>query len=151
MSDSALKFWEPLKIWKPTKSALALESIDNTCGTISASIPNGFGPPAIFMPEVLSSKSGLTRIATRARWPCCSACSSNRWTSLGDSALTVTLAATAAASSSSDLPGPAKLIVSGAVPVLSATTSSRRDATSSPSTSGAMSETSCGIGLAFIA
>ena len=38
-------------------------------GTRSASMPNCFGPPPIFMPEVFSSKSGLTRIATCGRLP----------------------------------------------------------------------------------
>ena len=38
----------------------------SSCGTASASTPNCFGPPPIFMPEDFSSKSGLTRTATRA-------------------------------------------------------------------------------------
>ena len=38
-------------------------------GTRSASTPNCFGPPPIFMPELFNSKSGLTRTATRGRTP----------------------------------------------------------------------------------
>ena len=41
----------------------------SSSGTCSASTPNCLGPPPIFMPEPLSSKSGLTRTATRAGRP----------------------------------------------------------------------------------
>ena len=41
----------------------------SSSGTCSTSTPNCFGPPPIFMPEPLSSKSGLTRTATRAGTP----------------------------------------------------------------------------------
>jgi hypothetical protein len=41
----------------------------STSGTCSTSTPNCLGPPPIFMPEPLSSKSGLTRTATRAGSP----------------------------------------------------------------------------------
>ncbi len=104
------------------------------------------------MPERFSSKSGLTRTATRARHaersrdvaPAAS-------TSRVDSTLTSTPAATACASSASLLPGPAKLISRGVMPASSATVSSPAEATSRPSTRPAMCATSAGIGLAFIA
>ena len=63
---SALRFCEPLKMWKPSNASPSRPISSRTAGTSSASTPNCLGPPPIFMPEDLSSKSGLTRTATRA-------------------------------------------------------------------------------------
>ena len=120
-------------------------------GTTSTSTPNCLGPPPIFMPEPFSSKSGFTRTATRGAMPSCAPMSFNRWTSRIDSTLSSTRDATARRSSASRLPGPAKLTSRGSAPASSATFSSPADATSMPSTSCAMSPTTAGIGLAFIA
>ena len=79
----------------------------SSAGTCSASMPNCFGPPPIFMPEPFSSKSGLTRTATRAGRPSSAAMRvEQRATSRIDSTLTSTPAATAWRSSASRLPGP---------------------------------------------
>ncbi len=67
---SARRFCEPLKMWKPTKSS-------GSVARVAAALPararrrcrTASGRRAIFMPEVLSSKSGLTRIATCGRRP----------------------------------------------------------------------------------
>jgi hypothetical protein len=103
------------------------------------------------MPEPLSSKSGLTRRATRAGSPSACEAAASTGSSRRDSTLTSTPAATAWRSSPSRLPGPAKLTSAGSAPASSATFSSPADATSMPSTSPAMNCTSAGIGLAFIA
>ena len=70
---SARRFCEPLKMWNPTNVSGSLPICSSTAGTRSASMPNCFGPPLIFMPEVLSSKSGFTRTATcgRSAGPAC--------------------------------------------------------------------------------
>jgi hypothetical protein len=123
----------------------------SSSGTCSASTPNCFGPPPIFMPEDLSSKSGLTRTATRAAREDRAAMSAARRASRNDSRLIRMPALTACASSRSVLPGPAKLISCAGMPLSSATRSSPPEATSRPSTRPARWQTSAGIGLAFMA
>ena len=123
----------------------------SSSGICSTSTPNCLGPPPIFMPEPLSSKSGLTRTATRAGRPSSPEIAASSCTSRIDSTLTSTREATAWRNSASRLPGPAKLISCGSAPASSATFSSPAEATSMPSTRPAMKPTSAGIGLAFIA
>ena len=101
---------------------------------ISASTPKGLAPPLIFMPDDFSSKSGFTRTATLGATPKPSPARSARSSSPADSRFNVIPAATAACSSLSPLPGPAKLISAGAVPLSRATRISPSEATSSPST-----------------
>jgi len=114
-------------------------------------MPNGFGPPPIFMPEDFNSKSGLTRTAKVGRVPSSIPQRAIVSSSRSDSTLTMTFAATACMSSSSVFPGPAKLIRSAATPASSAMRSSPADATSSPSTRRARCCTTAGIGFALIA
>ncbi len=111
----------------------------------------GLCAPPICMPEVLSSKSGLTRTDTMGRMPSRIPAAVTRAISPADSRLIMIPAATAASSSRSDLPGPAKLILAGAVPVFRAMCISPREATSNPSVSEERCWTTAGIGLALIA
>ena len=105
-------------------------------GTRSASMPNCFGPPPIFMPEDLSSKSGLTRTATRA------GATRRSRQSREHAHLARRFDVDAgrrprppARARRRVLPGPAKLISRGSTPASSATRSSPPEATSRPSTS----------------
>ena len=94
---SARRFCEPEKMWKPSKASPSRAiSLERLPARASASMPNCFGPPPIFMPEDFSSKSGLTRTATRAGAPsaCCDSGRAAR-SSRSDSTLTSTPAATA--------------------------------------------------------
>jgi hypothetical protein len=59
-------------------------------GTCSTSTPNCLGPPPIFMPEPLSSKSGFTRTATRAGRPSSWRRRASTGSSRADSTLTST-------------------------------------------------------------
>ena len=120
-------------------------------GTTSTSTPNCLGPPPIFMPEPLSSKSGFTRTATRAGKPNSCEARASTGSSRIDSTFTSTPLATAWRSSGSRLPGPAKLISAGSAPASKATFNSPAEATSIPSTKPAIKPTTAGIGLAFIA
>jgi hypothetical protein len=54
---------------KPSNAKPCRPIDSSASGTHSASIPNCFGPPLIFMPDDFNSKSGLTRTATRAGGP----------------------------------------------------------------------------------
>ena len=91
----------------PRRRGRGGRSRSSSAGTTSASTPNCLGPPPIFMPDDFSSKSGLTRTATRARQAGARAtdargCSTSR----ADSTLTRMPAASACASSASLLAGP---------------------------------------------
>ncbi len=150
-SADALRFCAPLKMWKPRNASPADSMRAATPAAADSSMPNGLAPPPIFMPDALSSNAGFTRIAscgaTPRRSPASSAWSS--WRS--DSRLIVMPAATACEISSAVLPGPAKLMSAGAVPVSSAMRISAADATSRPSVRLASHCTTAGIGLALIA
>ena len=102
-------------MWKPTKSSPSRPSSASIAGTRSASTPNAFGPPPMCMPAVFSSKSGLTRIATVGLRPWARPISAIARISASDSRLTTMPAATACASSSRVLPGPAKLIFAAGI------------------------------------
>ena len=151
MIASALSAWLPVKMWRPRHSAPPAISSRARSGTRSASTPKGLAPPPIFMPEPLSSKLGLTRMAMRGalprRWPMASA----RRPSPSLSQLSVTPAPIAASSSSSRLPGPAKLIRAGSIPTATHSASSPEEAMSNPSTSGAMWPITARCGLALTA
>ncbi|MNT54632.1 hypothetical protein D3C72_1918080 [compost metagenome] len=103
------------------------------------------------MPVRRKAKSGFTRTATLAVMPSRSLASVTLSSWAPDSTLISTPAATARASSPSLLPGPAKLMRSGAMGVSSAVASSPPEATSMPSTRPASHCTTAGMGLAFIA
>ncbi len=121
-----------------------------SAGTCAASTPKGDARPPIFIPDPRSSKSGLTRTASRGRTPAHSPIANARCASLIDSRLTVAPARIAASSSKSRLPGPAKLTRSGGI-TASALASSPAEATSIPSISGKIALSSAGSGLALIA
>ncbi len=148
---AACRFCEPLKTWKPTGATPSAAIRCGSAGTCAASMPNGFGPPPIFMPDDFSSNAGLIRIASRGATPSEAAAASARSYCDADSRLIVIPAATACRISAGVLPGPAKLIPVGATPASSATRISAADATSMPSASRARHWTTAGIGLAFIA
>ena len=103
------------------------------------------------MPEPLTSKSGLTRTATRGRMPSRSPIRRPRCASVADSISIVTPAATACVSSASVLPGPAKLTGSAGIGVSSATRISPAEATSNAVDQPARCWTTAGIGLALTA
>ncbi|MDQ1156883.1 hypothetical protein QE385_001210 [Sphingomonas sp. SORGH_AS 950] len=90
----------------------------------------------------------MTRTARRGRTPSRSAMASARVASPSDSRLIVTPAVSAADSSASRLPGPAKLT---GRPSRSTFANSPAEATSKPSTSSAIAASSGGNGLALIA
>jgi hypothetical protein len=146
-----LRFCEPANTWNPSQSTSAAASSASSAGTRSASTPNCCGPPPIFIPEPLSSKSGFTRIATRGRVPSRSPMAMTRRASVSDSSSMSASAATAWLSSAGVLPGPAKLTWSAGIGVSSAMRSSPADAVSSASTRPARCCTTAGIGLALIA
>ncbi len=141
---------DPAKMWKPCQSAPAATSRRTSPGTRTASIPNGDARPPIRIPDPRSSKSGFTRTAIRGGTPIRSPIASARSASPSDSTCSVAPAAIAPASSSSRLPGPAKLIAAAGL-TRSAMASSPPDATSRPSTSGPIACNSAACGLALIA
>ena len=103
------------------------------------------------MPDALSWKSGLMRMAIRGRMPRLSPASVTRLTSVSDSTSISTPAATAWRSSDGCLPGPAKLMCRADMPLSSATCISRGEAMSKPSTSPWRCCTTAGMGLALTA
>ena len=122
-----LRAAEDVKADELERAAVAADC--SRAGTRSASMPNCFGPPLIFMPELFNSKSGFTRIGDS--WRRTARCSRNRdehaAASSSDSTLIVMPAADGLARAPpAVLPGPAKLISSGsaAMPAASATAQS---------------------------
>ncbi len=144
VSASASSACDPAKICQPRQSAPASINDRARPAARSASTPKGLAPPPIRMPDPFRSKSGLTRTASRGVRPRFSAIASARRASPSDSRFNVTPASIAAASSSSRLPGPAKLTCAASIPASSARAISPPEATSKPSTNHAMRSSSAG-------
>ena len=66
---SARRFCEPLKMWKPRTRAAARRSRAASPARARRRCRTAWGRRPSSCPEVLSSKSGLTRTATRGRAP----------------------------------------------------------------------------------
>ena len=120
-------------------------------GICSASMPNGLAPPPMRSPEDFTSKPGFTRSATRGLIPSRVPSAATALSSFSDSTLKRTPAEMAWETSSSRLPGPAKLTFSTGMGVSRATFISPADATSKPSTRCDRCCTTAGIGFALIA
>ena len=154
-SAPASRMFDAPKAWSPSRSRCVEAAARRADSARSAaSIPNLPAPSSPTRRTRSSRACSETAARRRTGWtlPAAAAIPSRRASSPGDSTVTARIpVVTAAASSTSRLPGPVITIRSAAIPARRAVTSSPPEATSAPSPSRPRNSTTARAGFALTA